>query len=1185
MMRARWIWLGILALVLVISPLSVRMPASADPSVSVCAWAKDELGNGLAGALMTLWGRSGGTWYTLASGYTDTTGNRLLIYTGPEYERYAVTEANPPGYVSVSASGLGWTTINADRVEATSPPPSCATFIDRPIQATSTPTLTRTRTSTPGPTNTPTRTPSVVTLYRIQGRVENTEGIGLAGWVVRADLWTGSSWQISADLVSTAWDGSFALEVNTVGLPGYFRIVQWQMRDGYTAVSASSTLPGSVIVDATTILTTLPSPGTWGTATFVRQAPTPTPTNTPVNSHIVGYVLQDLPSPIAIPGVTVTLYQKLPDDSLILLAVDETDEFGFFEFVGQWPNMVLLLVETDPVGFYSTRAVGSARWHVITPNEIQSDPLPTHSDCLYFFDLPLPTATPTPTETPTASPTHTATSTPTNTGTPTPSPTATATLTSSATPTATSTPTITPSPTSTHTPTATGTATPTTTATATSTATATHTATRTVTPSPTPTATSTATATHTATWTVTPSPTPTATSTPTLTPTATPTHTPTHTPTATPTHTPSPTATPTFTPTRTPTATPTYTNTNTRTPTATRTATPTRTSTKTRTPTATPTFTPTNTPTATPTRTPTATRIPPPVCNESVCAWKYVALVEDIDDNGLFSPGDTVEYTILIHTNLTIPAVMTFTDQVPPGTALVPGSLSITPVGYVISEIPIICTAPVDPGQSFVITFRVVILAGTTRVCNQGLVSTRCEVEQCVCDELTDDSYTPYDDDATCFDVVTPTATPTTTATATLTPTPTRQPPPGCTDDVCAWKTDLLVVDGDGDGLPSPGDTIEYEILVQNNLAFPSVMTFTDQIPDGTMLVPGRISIAPTGEVVSEIPLICRAELVPYQGVTIRFRVVVLEGVDQICNRGLVSIRCQELQCVCDELTDDPDTPLDDATCTDIYPPPPPTPTPTPTLTPTPTATPTPTPTLTPTPGPGWQGQFWKRAVLIHDADANGVASPGDTVRYTLSLINTLPTATYGLLVVDNLPPQLEYVVGSLSLSHGVVLTYSPLQVYIDTLNAGATATISLDLRVRPSGQGNAVNQAVLYVGALVSYSDDPDTPAPDDATITVIVWPGPTPTPTLTATWTPVPTVTGLPTSTPTATRTPTRTPTATATRTVTATPTRTPTVTPTRTATSTSRPIARRAFLPFVSRGPWWSASDGTKSLLQGW
>jgi len=569
-----------------------------------------------------------------------------------------------------------------------------------------------------------------------------------------------------------------------------------------------------------------------------------------------------------------------------------------------------------------------------------------------------------------------------------------------------------------------------------------------------------------------------------------------------------------------------------------------------------------------------------------VCAWKYFAIAEDVDDNGLPSPGDVIEYTIIIHTNLPIPAVMTFTDQVPPGTALVPGSLSITPVGHVVSEIPIICTAPVDPGQSFVVTFRVVVLAGATRICNQGLVSTRCEVEQCVCDELTDDPDTPYDDDPTCFDVITPTATPTTTATATATGTPTREPPPGCTDDVCAWKTDSLVIDADGSGVPSPGDTIEYEIVVQNNLSLPSVMTFTDQVPDGTLLVPGSLSIEPVGEVVSEIPLICRADLTPYQGVTIRFRVVILEGVDEICNRGLVAIRCQEEQCVCDELTDDPDTPLDDPTCTDVYPTPPPSPTPTATRTRTPTLTHPPTPTFTPTPGVGWQGLFWKRAALVNDADSNGVASPGDTLRYTLTIVNNLPTTAYGLLIVDNLPAQVEYVAGSLSLSHGIVLTYSPLQVYIDTLNAGATATIVLDVRVRPVGQGNAVNQAILYVGTLVSYSDDPDTPAPGDATVTVIYWPGPSPTPTLTRTSTPVPTVTGLPTSTPTATRTATRTNTPTATPAATATPTRTPSATATRTPTATPRPVLRRAFLPFVSRGLWWSAVADERAIPpRGW
>lgn len=210
MARTRWIVLGIAALALLVAPLASWDPASADPSLSVCAWSHDGSAAGIPGALMTLYGRTGAVWTTLASGYTDSTGHYHLIYNGAEsFERYAVTEVNPAGYTSVSASGLGWTTVNADRVEATSPPPSCATFVN---QLLTTPTPTRTRTTTPGPTNTPTNTPPLVTLYRIQGRVEDTLGTGLQAWTVRADLWTGSSWQVSAASVNTAADGNFTLE-------------------------------------------------------------------------------------------------------------------------------------------------------------------------------------------------------------------------------------------------------------------------------------------------------------------------------------------------------------------------------------------------------------------------------------------------------------------------------------------------------------------------------------------------------------------------------------------------------------------------------------------------------------------------------------------------------------------------------------------------------------------------------------------------------------------------------------------------------------------------------------------------------------------------------------------------------------------------------------------------------------
>ena len=220
-------------------------------------------------------------------------------------------------------------------------------------------------------------------------------------------------------------------------------------------------------------------------------------------------------------------------------------------------------------------------------------------------------------------------------------------------------------------------------------------------------------------------------------------------------------------PTNTPTRTPTYT------PTATFTLTPTNT------PTDTPTATPTNTPTRTPTPTATPTPWPPP-CSESLCAWKVANLVDDLGRDGLVSPYDTVEYTVAIQSNLAATADITFTDQIPEGTMLVPGSVSITPPGHVVSEIPIICASTINPGGLVTVKFRVVVQPGYSRICNRGLASARCVANQCVCDEPTDDPGTLVDDDPTCTDIrgagISPTPSPTRTPTVTNTPTRTLMP-------------------------------------------------------------------------------------------------------------------------------------------------------------------------------------------------------------------------------------------------------------------------------------------------------------------------------------------------------------------------------------------------------------------------
>lgn len=262
------------------------------------------------------------------------------------------------------------------------------------------------------------------------------------------------------------------------------------------------------------------------------------------------------------------------------------------------------------------------------------------------------------------------------------------------------------------------------------------------------------------------------------------------------------------------------------------------------------------------------------------------------------------------------------------------------------------------------------------------------------------------------------TPTPTLTLGPTDTPTPTATPwPPACTEPLCVWKVDTLVGDLAHDGQVSPGDTVEYVVLIQSNLSATAVFTFTDQAPDGTVLVGGSVNVSPVGTVVSEIPIIVTGNITPGGAVTVRFRVVVQVGPERICNVGLASVRCASGPCVGDEPTDDPDTPVDDdRTCTDIRGPamtatPSPTlsPTPTRTLSPTATFTRTPVPTVTRIPNrapqvPGldvWCGRSepGEKVELITVAeDPDGIAD----LKLVYLVINTVPSYTNGVGLAYN---------------------------------------------------------------------------------------------------------------------------------------------------------------------------------------
>ena len=126
-------------------------------------------------------------------------------------------------------------------------------------------------------------------------------------------------------------------------------------------------------------------------------------------------------------------------------------------------------------------------------------------------------------------------------------------------------------------------------------------------------------------------------------------------------------------------------------------------------------------------------------------------------------------------------------------------------------------------------------------------------------------------------------------------------------------KTDALFNDADGDGVPSPGDTLRYEIIITNQTtASAENVVFTDT-PDGnTTLVAGSVQTT-QGTITSGndgTPPV-RVDIGTIDGlgvVVIHFNVTINDpfpaGVSQVANQAVVSGSNFP-----EELSDDPDDP------------------------------------------------------------------------------------------------------------------------------------------------------------------------------------------------------------------------------------------------------------------------------------
>ncbi|MBX3014502.1 MAG: DUF11 domain-containing protein [Caldilineaceae bacterium] len=290
------------------------------------------------------------------------------------------------------------------------------------------------------------------------------------------------------------------------------------------------------------------------------------------------------------------------------------------------------------------------------------------------------------------------------------------------------------------------------------------------------------------------------------------------------------------------------------------------------------------------------------------------------------------------------------------------------------------------------------------------------------------------------------------------------------TFQIVATKRDTLAIDADGDGIPSPGDTLEYEVMIRNQSSIgASALVFTDTPDPSTTLLPGIQTSQGTvlqGNVATDGAVEVALGNLAGNGamVTLRFRVLINAALPpaltMISNQGLV--RSPDFGQV---TTNDPDTVAEnDATRTPL------------------------------------QLFAQLRATLTDylfiDSDQNDVVSIGDILIYRLLIENTGNGAAGGLQVVD--PPNLGLLLvpGSVATSAGAIMqgnnpNDTTVRVEIPLLAAGGRVLISYQMRIGEGVTEVVRNQATVTVesgvvnGTGQLLTDDPDIGGETDVTLT----------------------------------------------------------------------------------------------------
>ena len=145
-----------------------------------------------------------------------------------------------------------------------------------------------------------------------------------------------------------------------------------------------------------------------------------------------------------------------------------------------------------------------------------------------------------------------------------------------------------------------------------------------------------------------------------------------------------------------------------------------------------------------------------------------------------------------------------------------------------------------------------------------------------------------------------------------------------------------------------------------------------------------------------------------------------------------------------------------------------------------------------------------KRATLLKDTFENvqdqGKITPGDSLSYALAISNQGDRTASDVTIEDQPDPNTQLLTGTVQASLGTILTGNgrddrEVILQIPTLAPGQTVELSFQVLITPkTGATRLSNQAfVRYptsdspTGTSVTPSDDPDTVAVGDPTVTIV--------------------------------------------------------------------------------------------------